>query len=123
VPTTAGSGATLSTAAGGPRPAGRRPPPAPAAELPADLAPLAGTYAAWNPWEPEVRVVPATGGAGLAISFAGDDGEVPLTRLADGGFRLGRDPDSPERVECTTVVEGRPMQAVVSGWPYDRVDP
>ena len=39
-----------------------------------------------------------------------------------GGFRLGDDPDSPDRVHFGAEVEGRPMQAVVSGWPFDRVD-
>lgn len=43
--------------------------------------------------------------------------------LAGGGFRLGDDPASPERVEFTGVVEGRPTRAVVSGWPFDRVGP
>lgn len=28
----------------------------------------------------------------------------------------------PERARFTTLVEGRPMQLVVSGWPFDRVD-
>jgi hypothetical protein len=36
--------------------------------------------------------------------------------------RVGDDPASPDRVHFTAVVEGRPMRAVVSGWPYDRVD-
>ena len=70
---------------------------------------------------PEVRVGPGAGG-GLVLTFPDGD-QQPLTPLAGGGFRLGDDPDSPERVEFTSVVEGRPMRAVVSGWPYDRVDP
>jgi len=45
-----------------------------------------------------------------------------LTALAEGGFRLGSDPASPERVHFRAIVEGRPMQAVVSGWPFDRID-
>jgi hypothetical protein len=51
----------------------------------------------------------------------GGDAE-PLIALAAGGFRLGEEPASPERVHFRTVVEGRPMQAVVSGWPFDRID-
>jgi CubicO group peptidase (beta-lactamase class C family) len=93
--------------------------PDPAA-LPPELAPLAGTYAAYNPWTPEVRVVPAAGG-GLAMVWPGGD-EEPMTPLPDGRFRVGEDPDSPERAAFEAEVEGRPMRVVVSGWPFDRVD-
>jgi hypothetical protein len=52
-----------------------------------------------------------------------DGDEAALTALAgDEGFRVGKDPASPERARFTTVVEGRPMQVVVSGWPFHRVD-
>jgi CubicO group peptidase (beta-lactamase class C family) len=61
------------------------------------------------------------GGAGLVLVWPEGD-EEPLTELAGGGFRLGDDPASPERVHFRAVVEGRPMQAVVSGWPFDRVN-
>ena len=96
------------------------PPPGPAAgDLPSDLASLVGTFAAWNPWVPEVRADAA--GTRLVLLLPGDDG-APLVPLAGGRFRLGDDPASPERVEFTTLVEGRPMRAVVSGWPFDRLD-
>jgi CubicO group peptidase (beta-lactamase class C family) len=97
------------------------PPVAAAGELPAELAALVGTYAAWNPWVPQVRVRPDPGGAGLVLALPDGD-EEPLVPLDDGAFRLGDDPASPERVEFTTMVEGRPMRAVVSGWPFDRLD-
>jgi hypothetical protein len=90
-------------------------------ELPGDLAPLVGTYAAWNPWVPQLRVRPDAEGAGLVLVYPDGD-EAPLTPLPGGGFRIGDDPDSPERVEFTTLVEGRPMRAVVAGWPFDRLD-
>ena len=103
-----------------PEPAGDPPAsPAPARDLPAELAALAGTYAAWNPWLPQVVVRP--GGGGLVLVWPEGDTE-PLTPLPGGGFRLGDDPDSPDRVHFQAEVEGRPMQAVVSGWPFDRVD-
>jgi hypothetical protein len=70
---------------------------------------------------PQVQVRPAAGGAGLVLAYPDGD-EAPLTPLPGGGFRVGEDPASPERVEFTTVVEGRPMRAVVSGWPFDRLD-
>jgi CubicO group peptidase (beta-lactamase class C family) len=93
--------------------------PAPA-ELPAGLAPLAGTYAAYNPWTPHVRIAPAAGGT-LALEWP-DGGTEPLTPLPGGGFRVGDDPDSPDRAAFEAEVEGRPMRVVVSGWPFDRVD-
>ena len=104
-------------------PPAEQPQPGPAAaDLPADLAPLVGTYAAYNPWVPEVRVRPDAAGTGLVLLVPGDDA-APLVPLAGGGFRLGDDPASPSRVQFTAVVEGRPTRAVVSGWPFDRVGP
>ena len=104
-----------------PDPAEDQEPPGEAAsgDLPGELAALVGTYAAFNPWIPQVTIRPA--GAGLALVWPGDD-EEPLTPLPGGGFRLGDDPASPDRVHFTSMVDGRPMRAVVSGWPYDRVD-
>ena len=99
-----------------------QPGPAPG-DLPADLAPLVGTYAAWNPWVPEIRVRADAAGTGLVLLLPGDHDGAPLVPLAGGGYRLGVDPASPERVEFTGVVEDRPSRAVVSGWPFDRVGP
>jgi CubicO group peptidase (beta-lactamase class C family) len=95
-------------------------PLATATELPAELAPLTGTYAAFNPWTPHVRVVPAGGGT-LALEWPDGDA-VPLVPLPGGGFRVGEDPDTPERATFEAEVEGRPARVVVSGWPFDRVD-
>jgi CubicO group peptidase (beta-lactamase class C family) len=91
-----------------------------AAGLPAELAGLTGTYAAFNPWTPQVRVVPAAGGS-LALEWPDGDSE-PLVAVPGGDFRVGEDPDSPDRAAFGAEVEGRPMRVVVSGWPFDRVD-
>jgi hypothetical protein len=96
-------------------------PAATGGELPGALAALVGTYAAYNPWVPQVLVHADADGTSLVLVWPWGDDE-PLTALGDGGFRLGSDPASPERVRFRAVVEGRPMQAVVSGWPFDRVD-
>ena len=67
-----------------------------------------------------VWIVPTAGGT---LGLEWPDGDItPLTPLPGGGFRLGRDPDSPERAAFEAEVEGRPMRVVVSGWPFDRVD-
>jgi CubicO group peptidase (beta-lactamase class C family) len=89
-------------------------------QLPDGLAELVGTYAAYNPWVPQMQIRPDTDGAGLVLGWPWGD-EEPLTALAEGGFRLGDDPASPERVHFRAIVEGRPMQALVSGWPFDRI--
>ena len=91
-----------------------------AGELPGELAVLVGTYAAYNPWVPQVQVRPDADG-GLVLAWPWGDVE-PLAALGDGVFGVGSDPASPERVRFRAMVEGRPMQAVVSGWPFDRVD-
>jgi CubicO group peptidase (beta-lactamase class C family) len=88
---------------------------------PSEFAELVGTYAAYNPWVPQVQIHPDANGAGLVLGWPWGDQE-PLTALAEGGFRLGDDPASPERVHFRARVEGRPRQAVVSGWPFDRID-
>jgi CubicO group peptidase (beta-lactamase class C family) len=97
-----------------------QPSPATVTDLPAELAPLTGTYAAYNPWTPHVRVVPAAGGT-LALEWP-DGGTDPLVPLPGGGFRVGEDPDTPERAAFGAEVDGRPARVVVSGWPFDRVD-
>jgi CubicO group peptidase (beta-lactamase class C family) len=107
--------------AGPEAPGDDQPPAAPAPEaLPAELAALVGTYAAFNPWMPQVRIVPAAGGT-LALEWPDGD-STPLTPLPGGGVRVGDDPDTPERAAFEAEVEGRPMRVVVSGWPFDRVD-
>jgi hypothetical protein len=60
-------------------------------------------------------------GDGLVLVWPWGDVQ-PLVALADGAFRVGEDEASPERVRFRAVVEGRPAQAVVSGWPFDRVE-
>jgi len=49
--------------------------------LPGELAPLVGTYAAWNLWTPELRVRPDAAGTGLALVWPTGD-EDPLTALS-----------------------------------------
>jgi CubicO group peptidase (beta-lactamase class C family) len=90
--------------------------------LPDGLAVLVGTYAAYNPWVPRVQIHPdPDADGGLLLVWPWGDKE-PLTALAEGRFRRGEEPASPERVQFRAIVEGRPMQAVVSGWPFDRID-
>jgi hypothetical protein len=57
----------------------------------------------------------------LALEWPDRDTDA-LVPLPCGGFRVGEDPDSPDRAIFGSEIEGRPMQVVVSGWPFDRVD-
>jgi len=50
----------------------------------------------------------------------GFEDEQPLVARADGSFRVGDDPAGPEDVRFDTVVDGRPLQAWLSGYPYHR---
>lgn len=112
-----------------PGPAGRRPRPSPATPA---TAPASERFpASWRHWSgptpPGTRGPGAAGpprrrrhrpGPGLAHRRRGS----PDRPFRDAGFRLGDDAASPERAWFTTLVEGRPIQLVVSGWPFDRVD-
>jgi hypothetical protein len=70
-----------------------------------------GHYHNYNPWSANFRVV-LRKGALLAIT--GDGQERELT--PDGNrFRIGDDPDSPERIAFDTVVDGQALRAIRPG--------
>ena len=86
------------------------------------LAVCVGTYRSHTPWTTNFRVV--LRGDRLWLTFAeapdGFDDEAPLVPLADGSLRVGEDPGGPERIAFDTVIDGRPVRALLSGWPYHR---
>ena len=47
--------------------------------------------------------------------------EQPLVPRADGSFGVADDPGDPEDLRFDTVVDGRPVRAWLSGFPYYRV--
>jgi hypothetical protein len=102
--------------------AGSTPRPLPAAD-PA-LAACAGTYRSHIPWTTSFRVV--LRGDRLWLTFAdapdGFEDEAPLVPLADGTLRVGEDAGGPERLAFDTVIDGRPVRALLSGWPYNRTE-
>lgn len=102
--------------------AGSTPRRLPAAD-PAAAA-CAGTYRSHTPWTPLFRVV--IRGDRLWLTFPdapdGFEAEAPLVPLADGTYRVGEDPGGPERVAFDVPIGGRPAQALLSGWPYGRVE-
>ncbi len=86
------------------------------------IAACAGTYRSHTPWTACFRVV--VRGDRPWLTFAdppdGFDEEAPLVPLGDGTFRVGEDPGGPERLAFDTEIEGRPVRALLSGWPYHR---
>jgi hypothetical protein len=62
----------------------------------------------------------------LWLTFAeapdGFEDEAPLFPLADGSLRVGEDPGGPERLAFDTPIDGLPVRALLSGWPYHRTE-
>ena len=87
------------------------------------VAALAGHYRSHDPWTPFFTVV-VRGDEPWLMFPVGPDGfedEQPLVPLPDGTFRVGDDPADPEDMRFDTFVDGRPLQAWLSGYPYYRV--
>lgn len=76
-----------------------------------------GHYRSHNPWYTNFRVFVRKGRLTLALPG------TPGSRLApagDGGFRVGSDPESPERVHFGAIVEGKALQANLYNFDYYR---
>jgi CubicO group peptidase (beta-lactamase class C family) len=88
------------------------------------LAACAGTYRSHTPWTTCFRVVVRGDRCWLTFADAPDgfEEEAPLVPLDDGTFRVGEDPGGPERLRFDTAIEGRPVRALLSGWPYQRTE-
>ena len=80
-------------------------------EWPTAWAAYAGHYRSYNPWVSNFRIVIRKGEL-LMISPSG--AEQTLTPDGDG-FRLGDDPQSPERISFDTVVDGAALRARLAG--------
>lgn len=96
-------------------------PPLPAPE-PA-VAALAGHYRSHNPWTTNFRVI-LRGDVPWLVFPAAPDGfkdEQRLVPRADGSFGVADDPAGPEDLRFDTVLDGRPLRAWLSGFPYYRV--
>ena len=83
------------------------------AATPAKLAALAGYYENDDGWRGSFRVMAQ--GPALYI-----DGTTPLVPLAGGGFRVGEDAWSPERMSFDAWLDGKPQRATASGADYLR---
>jgi D-alanyl-D-alanine carboxypeptidase len=87
------------------------------------VAALGGHYRSHDPWTTNFRVILRGDVPWLVFPGAPDgfDDEQPLVARADGSFAVGDDPGGPEDLRFDTVVDGRPLRAWLSGYPYFRM--
>jgi CubicO group peptidase (beta-lactamase class C family) len=86
-------------------------------EYPQEWDAYAGHYRSHNPWLSNFRVVLRKG----ALALVEPSGrEAPLVCLGAGGFRVGEDDRSPERIRFDTVLDGRALHANLSCGDYYR---
>ena len=74
-----------------------------------------GHYRTPNPWEPSFRIVARKG----RLIFLTAEGEEAITPLEGGLFRVGED-YSAERLRFDSILDGKALQANLSGIPYGR---
>lgn len=85
--------------------------------IPAEWELYPGHYRSHNPWLSNFRIVLRTG----TLSFIDPSGdEQPLHQIEPGLFRLGDEPRSPEFIRFDVVIDGKAMQAILSGGVYSR---
>jgi CubicO group peptidase (beta-lactamase class C family) len=85
-------------------------------DSPPEWAAYVGHYRAYNPWFSNFRVLARKGQLLLSRPY----GDEPLTPLAGGGFRVGEDAESPERLRFGAVVDGQALHAHRSGADFYR---
>ena len=86
-------------------------------ESPIEWDAYPGHYRSHNPWLTNFRVVSRAG----SLVFIDPSGEEePLHQLEPGLFRVGDDPRSPEFIRFDVVLDGKAMQAILSGGVYSR---
>lgn len=87
------------------------------------VAALAGHYRSHDPWVTNFRVILRGAVPWLVFAVAPDGfvDEQPLVHQDDGSFRVGDDPGGPEDLRFDTLLDGRPLRAWLSGFPYHRV--
>jgi hypothetical protein len=86
-------------------------------EIPSEWYAYAGHYRSYNPWLTNFRVVIQKGSLVLIHQWGPDE---PLHQTGPGIFRVGADPRSPEFIQFDLIINGKAMQANVSGGVYSR---
>ncbi len=86
-------------------------------DTPQEWDAFTGHYRSHNPWYTNFRVFVRKGRLTLALPG------TPGSRLApaeDGSFRVGSDPESPERVHFGAIVDGKALRANLYNFDYYR---
>jgi len=86
-------------------------------KYPAEWDVCPGHYRSHNPWSSNFRIV-LYHETLIFIDSMGDD--EALHQIEPGLFRIGDDPRSPESIRFGVVVDGKAMQAILSGGAYSR---
>ena len=84
-------------------------------EYPKEWDAYPGHYRTPNPWESNFRIVVRKG----KLRFLTSEGEDDVTPLEGGVFRVG-EAYSAERLRFDTILDGKALQANLSGIPYGR---
>ena len=82
--------------------------------MPGDWPQLTGHYRNEDPWIGSVRIVIRRGKLWM-------NGVTPLEPASDGRFYLRDEPNSPEWVSFSDIVNGHAMQMRLSGYVLSRV--
>ena len=87
-------------------------------EYPLEWLRYVGHYRAAIPWSNNFRVIVRKG----VLLYVTPDGieEVLVQEKTPGTFRVGAEPDAPERIQFDTVISGRAMRVTLSGVAYYR---
>jgi hypothetical protein len=80
-------------------------------ETPPQWEAFPGHYRNYNPWGSNFRVVLRKG----ALALISPNGQEDILEPDGDRFRIGDDPESPERIAFDTVVDGKTLRAVQPG--------
>lgn len=83
---------------------------------------LVGRYRTYSPWYPTFRLVDREGDLVLIApgGVEAADSDTPLVEVGEGLFRIGADPDAPERLRVGPCVNGRVLWVERDGCRYSR---
>ena len=86
-------------------------------EIPPEWQGYAGHYRSYNPWLSNFRVMVQKDSLVIIHQW---DTEEPLRQIGPGCFRVGTDPQTPEFIQFDLIIDGKAMQANLSGGVYYR---
>ncbi|WP_208948564.1 serine hydrolase domain-containing protein [Segnochrobactrum spirostomi] len=83
---------------------------------------LAGRYRTYSPWYPTFRLVDREGDLVLIApgGVEAADGDTPLVEIGEGLFRIGADPDAPERLRVGPTANDQVLWVERDGCRYSR---